>query len=157
METLRQMAIRDPDGLLGKVDAVILLSPDIDVDVFLAQAEQIGEMPDPFFIFTADDDKALGLSARLSADDTRLGNLQDPSRLGDLNVTLIDVTAYSEGSGHFTAATSPELVALLNKVREIEGFFASGEGAGVGLLEGAVLSVRNATQIVVPALPGMEQ
>ncbi|MCX7301097.1 MAG: alpha/beta fold hydrolase [Rhodobacterales bacterium] len=147
METLRQMAIRD--GNVNLVDVVILMSPDIDVDLFKSQAAAIGRLPQPFLIFTSDKDRALGLSSRLSGDGTRLGNLQDPAELGDLKVTLVEVGAYSTGSGHSTPVSSPELIALLDKINDVDGFLHTDELSRVGLLEGAVLSVQNATQIIV--------
>jgi esterase/lipase superfamily enzyme len=152
METLRQMAIRDQSSLARQVDAVVLLSPDIDVDVFVGQARAIDTLPDPFLIFTAQDDRALGLSARLAQDGVRLGNLTDPTPLGDLNVTLIDITNFTEGGGHFAAATSPELVQLLNRVRDMNAFYTFDDRARVGLVEGAVLTVQNAVQVIVPGV-----
>ena len=152
METLRQMALRDQAGLPRLVDAVVLLSPDIDVDVFLGQAYAIENLPDPFLIFTAQDDRALGLSARLSGDGKRLGNLSDPTPLGDLRITLIDITNYTEGTGHFAAATSPELVQIINRVKDMDAFYTIDDRARVGLVEGAVLTVQNAAQVVVPVL-----
>lgn len=152
METLRQMALRDQAGLPRLVDAVVLLSPDIDVDVFLGQAQAIRYMPDPFLIFTAQDDRALGLSARLSQDGQRLGNLADPTPLGDLRVTLIDITNYTEGTGHFAAATSPELVQIINRIKDMNAFYTFDDRARVGLAEAAVLTVQNAAQVIVPVL-----
>lgn len=152
MEALRQMAIRDQASLARIVDAVVLLSPDIDVDVFIAQARAIGTLPDPFLIFTARDDRALGLSARLAQDGQRLGNLMNPGPLGDLRVTLIDITNFTEGSGHFAAATSPELVQIINRVKEMNELNMIDDRARVGLVEGVVLTVQNAVQVVVPVL-----
>ncbi len=155
METLRQMAIRD--GNVDLVNVVILMSPDIDVDVFKSQAESIGRLPNPFLIFTSDKDRALGLSSRLSGDGTRLGNLQDPAVLGDLDVTLVEVGAYSTGSGHSTPVSSPELIALLDKINDVDGFLHTDELSRVGLFEGAVLSVQNATQIIVEPIEDAAQ
>jgi esterase/lipase superfamily enzyme len=147
METLRQMAIRD--GNIDLVDAVILMSPDLDVDVFVSQATEIGRLPDPFLVFTSTKDRALGLSSRLSGDGNRLGNLEDPTQLGDLDVLLFEVGAYSTGTGHSTPVTSPELIELLDRINDIDGFLRTDELSRVGVVEGAVLSVQNATQIIV--------
>jgi esterase/lipase superfamily enzyme len=151
METLRQMGLRNPDSVDEIIDAVVLLSPDIDVDVFVAQAQSVGQLPDPFLIFTAADDKALGLSARLSQDGRRLGNLTDPAPLADLDVTLLDITNFTEGGGHFAAATSPELVAIIDRVRDMGQFYDIDDRARVGLGEAVVLTVQNAALVVVPS------
>jgi esterase/lipase superfamily enzyme len=147
METMRQMAIRN--GGVPEVSSVFLLSPDIDVDLFISQAETVGDLPQPFIIFTSANDRALGASSFVSREGVRLGNLQDPTRLADLDVTLIEVGAYSEGMGHDTAVTSPEIVDLLNQLTQVGGFLELDQGR-VGLLEGAMLSVQQATRIVVP-------
>ncbi len=148
METMRQMAIRN--GNVPEIDSVFLMSPDIDVDLFVAQAETIGDLPQPFIILTSSKDRALGLSSFVSREGVRLGNLQDPSRVAHLDVTLIEVGAYSEGTGHDTAVTSPEIVDLIKRLRDVEGFMALDQRR-IGLLEGAVLTVQNATRVVVPS------
>lgn len=151
METLRQMAIGRPGRVAREIDGVILISPDIDVDVFRAQAERIGTLPHTFAIFLSDRDRALGLSARLTGLRARLGNLDDPGRLEGLAVTLVDVTAFSEGSGHFTAVTSPDLLRILANAAEIDNAFASDAAGRSGLLPGTVLSVQNVTEFVLTA------
>ena len=48
-----------PASLSREVASVIMLSPDIDVSVFFSQAQAIEELPEPFFIFSSQKDKAL--------------------------------------------------------------------------------------------------
>ena len=48
METLRQMAIAGDRHSLERIRCVILMSPDIDLDVFHEQAVKIGKLPGPF-------------------------------------------------------------------------------------------------------------
>jgi len=149
METLRQIALSGDRRLLDKIGGVVLMSPDIDVDVFRAQAQRIGKLPQPFVIFTSKKDKALALSARLTGQDDRVGNLTDPTELGDLKVTLVDTTAFSTGSGHFNAGDSPGLLAILGRIGDIESAFASDQTGRTGLIGGVVLTVQNATQIIL--------
>ncbi|NSX53590.1 alpha/beta hydrolase [Parasulfitobacter algicola] len=151
METLRQMAIgsgRHPSDI---IDGVILISPDIDVDVFRSQAKRIGELPEPFAIFISERDRALRLSARLTGLTSRLGNLVDVERVSEFNVTLIDVTAFSDGDelNHFTVANSPSLLALVSRVSEIDRAFNSDASVRSGLLPGTVLTVQNTTKIIL--------
>lgn len=155
METLRQMAIsgRPAQNIAG----VILISPDLDVDLFRAQAHRIGPLPQPFVIFTSRKDRALALAARLSGETARLGNVTDLALLSGLNVTLVDVTSYSTGVGHFTPGTSPALIGLLSQISEVDDALAQGQSGRTGLLPGVVLTVQGATQIVmspVTALAG---
>jgi esterase/lipase superfamily enzyme len=149
MESLRQMTIRGDTRTLGRIGGVVLISPDIDVDVFRSQAHAIGKLPQPFLIFGSDRDKILNLSARLTGEPERLGNLSEISRLADLDVTYLDSGAISEGAGHFDLATSPALRGLLARIGDVDSALASDRRARSGLLPGIVLTVRNATEIVL--------
>lgn len=149
METLRQIAIRGNSRLLSRLSGVVLISPDLDVDVFHAQASAIDKLPDPFIIFTSRRDRALALSARLTGQQDRLGNLRDVAEVSDLAVTVVDVAAFNVGAGHFNVVNSPALIALLNQIGEVDAAFASEQAGRTGLLPGVVLTVQNATQIVL--------
>lgn len=149
METLRQQAIRGNSKGLARVSGVILISPDIDVDVFRAQAHTMGKLPQPFIIFGSDRDKILNLSAKLTGQAERLGSLSDVSVVKDLDVTYLDVRAFAKGAGHFTVADSPALILLLDRISDIEGAFEQDRLERVGLLPGVVLTVQNATQVVL--------
>ena len=149
METLRQIALSGDQHLLDKIGGVVLMSPDIDVDVFRAQALRVGKLPQPFVIFTSKKDKALALSARLTGQHDRVGNLTDPKELGDLKVTLVDTTAFSTGAGHFNVGDSPGLLSILGRIGDVETAFAGDRTGRSGLLGGAVLTVQNVTQIIL--------
>jgi esterase/lipase superfamily enzyme len=149
METLRQMAIAGDRGVINRIAGVVLISPDLDVDVFRAQARRIGTLPQPFLIFTSQRDRALALAAKLSGETNRLGNLQDLSRVADLKVTLVEVGAYSTGDGHFTPGSSPALIALLAQVSDLDRALARDQAGRTGLLPGVVLTLQQATQVVM--------
>jgi len=119
VETLRQRAIRRNGQLWSKLNGVILISPDIDIDVFKRQAEEIGQLPQPFVIFTSNRDRALQLSQWISASRTRLGSVSDRSALAALQVTVIDTTdeASRLGLNHMTGATSPAMISILSGLR----------------------------------------
>ncbi|WP_017999100.1 alpha/beta fold hydrolase [Paracoccus sp. N5] len=149
MESLRQMAIAGDRRTLERIGAVVLLSPDIDVGVFRSQARAIGRLPQPFIIFTSGRDRALNLSALISAEPVRLGNLTDARAVADLPVTLVDVGAFSSGDGHFNVATSPALMRILNQARELNTVFSSDVAGGVGPLTQTALRVERAAQVVI--------
>jgi esterase/lipase superfamily enzyme len=157
MESLRQMAIRGDQAALSRIGGVILISPDIDVDVFRAQARMVGGLPQPFLIFGSDRDRILGLSARLTGEPERLGNLTDISRLADLEVTYVQSGAFSEGAGHFNLGNSPALIALLDRIGDVDAFLAQDRRNRTGLLPGLVLTVRNATEIVLAPVQAISQ
>lgn len=149
MEALRQIAIAGNRGVMAKIDGVILVSPDIDIDVFRAQAKKIGNLPEPFIIFTSRKDKALGLSGDLTGQRQRLGNIKDVDRLADLKVTLVDTSAFSTGVGHFNPGDSPTLIAILKRLPDLDAAFAADGALRAGLLPGAAMSISSATEIVL--------
>jgi esterase/lipase superfamily enzyme len=149
VETLRQMDIRDRAKLRSHLAGVVLLSPDIDVEVFKSQVATFGTLPQPFVIISSSKDKALRLSSALTGQPNRLGNLEDIQQLAELDVRVIDVAAFSTGSGHFTIGDSPELIALLSGVAERQRMFGSPTTKRRGLLPGEVPSGQNASTIVL--------
>lgn len=160
METLRQKAIAGNSNVKPRTAGIILISPDIDVDVFRAQATRIGTLPQPFIIFTSKKDRALALSARLTGQRERLGNIRDVDEVADLKVTLLDVSAFSQGLGHFAVGDSATLLRILGRVTDLDSAFAGDQTGRTGLLPGAVLTVQNATQVVlspVTAIAGAAQ
>ena len=149
MESLRQMAIRGETRALARVGGVVLISPDIDVDVFRAQAMSIPRLPQPFVVFTSGKDSVLKLSARLTGQEDRLGTLTDLSRVADLSITLLDTAAFNSGDGHFDLVKSPSLLRLLDGIISVDTALGSDRVARTGLLPGVVLTVQNATRIVL--------
>lgn len=150
MEVLRQMAIRGDRTVRPRIAGVVLLSPDIDVDVFRSQARTIGRLPQPFFIFTSRKDRALALSARLTGQRrNRLGNLRDVAEVADLEVTVVDVAAYSTGGGHMDLASSPALIQLLTRIPDVNAAYDADNAVRTGLLPGVILTVQSATAIIL--------
>lgn len=149
MEAMRQIAIRGDKRLLAKIAGVILISPDLDVDVFRSQAQAIGVLPQPFLIFGSNRDRLLNISAVLTGEPERLGNLTDLTRVADLKVTYLDVSAIEGGAGHFAVGNSPALISLLDRIGEVDSAFYDDTRNRVGLLPGVVLTVQNATRIVL--------
>lgn len=149
METLRQVALSRNMRVLNNISGVVLISPDIDVDVFRSQARDMGKLPQPFVVFGSSGDRILGVSATIAGAPERLGNLSDITRLTGLGVTYLDTAAFSTGSGHMNLATSPALISLIGGVVGMEEAFSRDEKSRVGLLPAIVLTVRGATEVVL--------
>lgn len=126
MEVLRQAALRGDRRLLNRINGVVLMSPDIDPDLFRRQAQAIGELPQPFVIFTSQQDRALGLSAFLTGRKPRLGVVNSPENVKGLDVKVVDFSEVSDGKGlnHAVPVTSPDAVPLL------KGLIAQSRKAG---------------------------
>jgi esterase/lipase superfamily enzyme len=157
MESMRQIAIRGDQASLDRIGGVVLISPDIDVDLFRTQALAIGKLPEPFLIFGSERDQLLNVSARITGEPERLGNLSDVRRLADLEVTYLDVAAYNEGAGHFNVGNSPALISLLGRIGDVDAALARDRRGRTGLLPGVVLTVRNATEIILAPVAAVGQ
>lgn len=157
METLRQIEIKSPGWTKQTLSGVIMISPDVNADVFLSQIKSFRSVPEPFVIFTSQRDVFLRLSAGLRWEDQRLGNIKDVSEFAAYPIDFIDVTAFEDrGSGnHFVAGNSPALIALLKSPDRLDREFLKGTVGAVGSLPGYRRVLRNATQVVV--LPAGER
>jgi len=122
VETLRQMAIRDR-VLSPKIKDIVLASPDIDVDVFRRQIEQIeaSDKAPPITLLVSQDDRALTFSRFIAGDAARLGAI-DPtaerfrSILEKAHVQVIDLTKFdsNDPTNHRKFATS-EFVKVIGR------------------------------------------
>lgn len=149
METLRQMALHDRPTALDRVAGVILISPDLDLDVFRSQAKDLGKLPQPFVIFGSRRDRVLGLSSTISGGGQRLGNLENVAEIADLKVLYLDTAAYNTGTGHQNLGDNPALLSLFAGLIGIDESFRADARSRVGLLPGIVLTVRNATEVIL--------
>jgi esterase/lipase superfamily enzyme len=117
METLRQIEITGSVDIARQIDGVIMISPDIDGELFQAQARRLRTLPDPFLIIAASQDRALRVSAFLTGRLTRLGSSTDQSAVGDLPIEVIDFSGYGEGGlDHSIGLTSPAAIAIAKRL-----------------------------------------
>jgi esterase/lipase superfamily enzyme len=118
MEALRQMSIGGKGAALDRLLGVVLISPDIDEDVFVRQARRIHPFPQPFMVMISRNDRALGLAAFLTGTPSRVGSLNDPGRLAGLPLEIIDLSNIEGGdrTGHMTAFTAPAAIELLRRL-----------------------------------------
>lgn len=97
MESLLRLRLTGRDQVLQRLDTVLLAAPDIDLDVFRAQAAVVGRLEPPLTVLTSPDDRALQLSNRLGGDRERLGGLDvhDPriqALADEFGIQLIDIS-----------------------------------------------------------------
>ena len=120
MESLRQMALKGDRHMMDAISAVVLMSPDIDPDAFRHQAEAIGKLPQPFLIMTSRKDRVLTFAELLTGRKPRLGRIEDQQAVAGLNVTVVDLTNFDDGSagGHMVAASSSSAIQLLKGMDE---------------------------------------
>lgn len=153
MEALRDLALRD-GRVPAKITNVVLASPDLDIDVFERQMQELGPVRPQVTIFVSRNDHALGLSRLIAGQVTRIGavDVTNPAykaRLeGTTGVTVLDLTALKGGDAlnHSKFATSPDMVRLLGE-RLVAGQIvddsnpsAGGVVQSVGTVVGGVVS-----------------
>ena len=151
METLRQIEIDTPGWSSSHLGGVVLISPDLDVDVFRTQMSRIDPVPQPFVVFVSRKDNVLNLSQRLRGTYSRerLGNLSSIQAVSDLPIEIIDTTAFADGAGsqHFVPATSPALISMLNDARRTAEAFGRDQVSSAQLLHGRVIEGQQATEL----------
>ncbi len=119
METLRQIEISNSVNIKQKIEALIMVSPDIDGELFYTQASKLRSLPDPSIIIAAREDRALRLSAFLTGRTNRLGSETDRTAIRDLPISVVDASGLSEGGSHHSVAmTSPAAISILRRMRD---------------------------------------
>lgn len=153
MDTLATMARVGHDRFFSRVNAVILLSPDVEIDVFRLQARHVLARGVPIFVVVSERDRALLVSARLRGERKRLGSIASPEEIGgDLDINVINLTDVAGGGlGHFAIATSPELIELLGGMRA-QGVDVLETDRQPGVIDASVELLRRGTDIVFAPL-----
>jgi len=120
MEALRQLSLVGDRTTLSRISAVVLMSPDIDPDVFRRQFARIDPEPERMVIFTNSSDRALNFSGFLTGRKNRLGSITSAKELEGLPVTVVDLSNITDGdrSNHNVAVTSASAIRFLNGLVE---------------------------------------
>lgn len=124
LEALRGRALRNNGKLGAKIRNVMLVAPDVDVDVFQTQVRRIGSPRPRIMLFVSQDDKALHVSRRIWGDRPRLGDVNpalEPYRslLERENIAVFDLTKLG-GDAHSRAFDdiTQVMVMIRENVRE---------------------------------------
>ncbi len=125
MEGLVDAQLTGALGGRGRIDNIVLASPDIDIDLFRTQ---IGLLPPPIaeriFVLISQDDSALKISRRIAGGVPRVG-AADARQLEELGVTVIDQSEIDDSSlgSHSKFAGSPEVIRLIGAGLHTAGRF----------------------------------
>lgn len=140
LEALRTRSIRTarkPD----KIKNVLLVAPDVDVDVFRTQIQRIGTANMRFALFVSQDDRALSLSRTIWGDMPRLGDVnpeQEPylSEFAKNHIEVFDLTKLKSAgdNAHSRAFQNPTSVMAMIEERLSEGQVMAEAGDGNNLL-----------------------
>lgn len=118
MQVLRQLAVSGRRGVLNDLIPVVLLAPDIDPDIFRAEAEFGGDLPDPFIAMTHREDRAVNLSGFINIGRQKMGDLNSAEDMEGLGFVFFDFTALAAGSNrdHLVPFTSPDAISVLREL-----------------------------------------
>jgi esterase/lipase superfamily enzyme len=150
METLRTLALAGDRATLGRIGSVILISADIEIDVFRRQAPPVLAAGLPIYLVVSDNDRALLASAKLRGESSRVGSVRTREELGGIDVAVIDLSAIEspDALGHFKAAASPDVIALIQKLRG-SGVAMFDDGQKVGLFNRGAAIIQGATGAIL--------
>jgi len=161
METLRQIDHHNPGWIGRYVSGLLLISPDLDVELFHLQVKSLSDPPDPFVVFVSSKDSLLNISARLrgGTDRERLGNISSIDKVAGLPVSIVDTTAFSSNaeSAHLVAGTSPALIAMINEARMLGAAFGPEAGALDFLVPGELIHQQGTTGITLLPISDSER
>jgi esterase/lipase superfamily enzyme len=96
VESLRQLYDRRGASMTSRFGAVILASPDIDMDSFTSSVSRLGGFSRNITVLTVANDRALGAMRDMAGGVTRVG-IAEKSRLEALGVRVIDASDYASG------------------------------------------------------------
>ncbi|MCL6229586.1 alpha/beta hydrolase [Bartonella bilalgolemii] len=132
MEAFRTLALQGKYKLIHRITSFLMAAPDIDLDVFERQLNDIKILPQPTAILVSRKDKALALSGRLTGGHPRVGDGSNIEILQKNGIAILDLSNI-DGGTHNVFASSPTLMALSR-----EGSLAS------TIMQGTELSPREA-------------
>lgn len=116
MEAIVDVAQKGQFNRTGRLQNVVLASPDIDIDLFRSQMGEINKTFDRFFVLLSKDDSALLASRRIAGGVPRVG-AADAEELSALGVIAIDLSQVQDSrtGSHSKFAGSPEVVQLIGR------------------------------------------
>lgn len=116
MEAIVDVAQKNQFNRTGRLQNVVLASPDIDIDLFRSQMGQINTNFDRFFVLLSQDDSALRAARRIAGGVPRVG-AADAEELSNLGVNAIDLSKVKDSrtGSHSKFAGSPEVVQLIGR------------------------------------------
>lgn len=155
MEALRQMQIRGTGQALDRVQAVVLIAPDIDPDLFRADTLALASRELPIYVSVSGRDRALRASALLRGQTSgRVGSVDDREMIAGLPGVLVIDVSNVQGSGdplnHFAVATSPAMIAFISGLDSFGTTMLRDQERPTNVLEATVNAVTGVAEVILP-------
>lgn len=141
MEVLKRLTLLRENNTLQSITSAILVQPDIDVDVFLRQMDDIRSTDIEIAVIGSRNDRALKVSNVLTGGHPRVGEAENIEALRQAGVTVIDVSGSSEASllGHTVFLSSPDLLPIIHSGELAEKIIGGAPGQDI-LIDGLALT-----------------
>lgn len=135
METLRQMSISGND-ITQDLGALVLISPDIRIDVFQSQVARMAQLPAVTVLILSQRDRALQLSSRLAGGKPRLGSAADIAVLSGMDLLVVDLSDLPDSGlgNHLALTTSPAAIAFIRGISLANPVLQDRRGGGLLVL-----------------------
>lgn len=148
MEAVKRLTLEGDRKTLDRIDGVVLAQPDIDVDVFRSQMEDINLDKQFVAVMTSRRDRALKISTVLTGGHPRVGAGDQIEELRRLGAIVIDVSQVGSRDflNHDTYASSPALLSMISSGALTERIIAGAPGQDL-LIEGVNLTGQAALAI----------
>lgn len=116
METLRQLwALSGSMDMAARIGAIVLASPDIDVDLFATSLKRIGPLATHITVIGSTKDRALAISESVAGGVPRVGAAVR-EQLEPLGVKVVDASDYGWGViGHDTFLSNKDVRAVVRR------------------------------------------
>lgn len=152
MEAIKRLALEDDRKTLDRLVGVALVQPDIDVDLFRRQVEDIRPYNVDLAVFASRRDRALKLSAVLTGGHPRVGEAENIEELRNLGVVVIDTSGAPKGDplGHASLMHSPALLSMISSGELVNQIVAGSPGQDI-LISG--LSMTGNAALAIAYLP----
>ena len=129
VEALRQLYDRRGAAMANRFGAVILASPDIDIDGFKSSITRVGGFSRKITVLTVAKDRALGAMRDMAGGVTRVG-IAEKAQLEALGLRVIDASEYAGGGlNHDLFLTNGQVRQVIRRVMDDAGppVIASGD------------------------------
>jgi esterase/lipase superfamily enzyme len=115
VEALRQLSDRRGTAIAGRFGAIVLASPDIDMDSFTSSVARFGALARQITVLTVANDRALGAMRDMAGGVTRVG-IAETARLDALGIRVIDASNLAGGGlNHDLFLTNAEVQQVLRR------------------------------------------
>jgi esterase/lipase superfamily enzyme len=107
------------EAAMARIGAVVLASPDVDIDFFTRSVERLGADARKITVISSTNDRALELSRRMAGGIVRAG-AADRDKLEALGVRVADASDYGGGLhvNHDLFLTTPDVQQVVKRAME---------------------------------------